>query len=270
MDDPKSQIAPLIHTLCSGAPSAQQQALEAYFTPDASFSHPLCSVPSFSSVGLPVVGEVNSRWVLGCVYKWYKVLSPRVVVGVDGVGSSSNEYMEEGKDRETEEIELRDAMWSNANLHQTLEYNPETQTLFLQLHQQFHLFFVPFFYPTVYLTTILYLARAKDSSEDKYLVKHQEDLYQSAELVKFFWPGGTQIISFWRWIATLFCILGAMAFAPVTWMEEWGWFGNGKDVKRGEKEDGEERETGGCETNRVNDSRREKRRKTINGSGRKN
>ncbi|KAF7896618.1 uncharacterized protein EAF01_009021 [Botrytis porri] len=235
MDDPKSQIAPLIHTLCSGAPSAQQQALEAYFTPDASFSHPLCSVPSFSSVGLPVVGEVNSRWVLGCVYKWYKVLSPRVVVGVDGV-----------------------------------EYNPETQTLFLQLHQQFHLFFVPFFYPTVYLTTILYLARAKDSSEDKYLVKHQEDLYQSAELVKFFWPGGTQIISFWRWIATLFCILGAMAFAPVTWMEEWGWFGNGKDVKRGEKEDGEERETGGCETNRVNDSRREKRRKTINGSGRKN
>ncbi|KAF7959357.1 hypothetical protein EAE96_000977 [Botrytis aclada] len=242
MDDPKSQIAAIIHTLCSGAPSAQQEALEEYFTPDASFSHPLCSVPSFSSVQLPVLGEANSRWVLGCVYKWYKVLSPRVVVGVDEV-----------------------------------EYNPETKTLFLQLHQQFHLFFLPFFYPTVYLTTILYLAPTKDSSENnssasenKHLIKHQEDLYQSAELVKFFWPGGTQIISFWRLIATLLCILGAIIFAPMTWMEEWGWFGNGKDVKRSEKKCGEENETGGRETNRVNGSRGEKRRKTINGSGRKN
>ncbi|KAM0163074.1 hypothetical protein ACHAPG_001446 [Botrytis cinerea] len=242
MDDPKSQITSLIHALCSGAPSAQQQALEEYFTPDASFSHPLCSVPSFSSVRLPVVGEVNSRWVLGCVYKWYKVLSPRVVVGVDGV-----------------------------------EYNSEAQTLFLQLHQQFHLFFVPFFYPTVYLTTIIYLAPTKESSESnssapqtKYLIKHQEDLYQSAELVKFFWPGGTQIISFWRLIATFLCILGAMIFAPMTWMEEWGWFGNGKDSKRGEKEDEEERETGSRDTNGVNSSKREKRRKTMNGSGRKN
>ncbi|KAF7894325.1 hypothetical protein EAF00_007839 [Botryotinia globosa] len=242
MDNPKSQITSLIHTLCSGPPSAQQKALQEYFTPDASFSHPLCSVPSFSSVRLPVVGEVNSRWVLGCVYKWYKVLSPRVAVGVDGV-----------------------------------EYNPETQTLFLQLHQQFHLFFLPFFYPTVYLTTILYLSPIKESaetsasaSETKYLIKHQEDLYQSAELVKFFWPGGTQIISLWRLIATLLCIVGAMMFAPMTWMEEWGWFGNGMDVKRGEKEDGKEHETGGRETNGVNGSRREKRRKTISGSGGKN
>ncbi|TGO32951.1 hypothetical protein BHYA_0277g00110 [Botrytis hyacinthi] len=91
MDNPKSQITSLVHTLCSGAPSAQQKALQQYFTPDASFSHPLCSVPSFSSVRLPVVGEVNSRWVLGCVYKWYKVLSPRIVVGMDRVGEFSHD-----------------------------------------------------------------------------------------------------------------------------------------------------------------------------------
>lgn len=56
----------------------------------------------------------------------------------------------------------------------------------------------------------------------------------------------------------------------MTWMEEWGWFGNGKDSKRDEKEGEEERETGSRDTNGVNGSRREKRRKTINGSGRKN
>lgn len=59
-------------------------------------------------------------------------------------------------------------------------------------------------------------------------------------------------------------------FAPMTWMEEWGWFGNGMDVKRGQKEYGEEHKTGDRETNGVNGSRREKRRKTISGSGGKN
>lgn len=44
-----------------------------------------------------MVGEVNSRWVLGCVYKWYKVLSPRVVVGVDGVGKFSPELLLAGR-----------------------------------------------------------------------------------------------------------------------------------------------------------------------------
>ncbi|APA09050.1 hypothetical protein SS1G_02924 [Sclerotinia sclerotiorum 1980 UF-70] len=252
MDHPKSQIVPIIHTLCSGSPSAQKEALETYFTNDASFSHPLCSVPSFSTVRIPVLGEVDSRWVLWCVYRWYKVLSPRIVVEVDGV-----------------------------------EYNPETQTLFLQIHQIFHLFFVPFFAPTVYLTTILYLTpstgrlqshnhnsfegsstgASESRRRTKYLIKHQEDLYQSTEVVKFFWPGGTKVISAWRLFATLLCISGAIIFAPFTWMQEWGWFGNGWDVKEKKKESrGEVNGVNG--SNGVNGGRRETR--NANGEVRKN
>ncbi|KAI9642296.1 hypothetical protein NHQ30_009098 [Ciborinia camelliae] len=252
MDHPKNQIAPIIHILCSGSPSAQREALETYFVPDASFSHPLCSVPSFSSIKIPVFGEINSRWVLWCVYRWYKVLSPRVKVEVDGV-----------------------------------EYNAETQTLFLQLHQIFHLFFVPFFAPTVNLITVLHLtpspARGADhdssggsstvSSEGrrrtKYLIKHQEDLYQSTEIVKFFWPGGTKVIGFWRLFATLLCIIGAMAFAPITWMEEKGWFGNGWDRKHEKNEAEAKGEGKGDEVNGVNGSKKERRR-MVNGVGRKN
>ncbi|KAB8299137.1 hypothetical protein EYC80_001246 [Monilinia laxa] len=239
MDHPRTQIASIIYALCSGSPSAQKATLETYFTPDASFSHPLCSVPSFSSVELPVLGEIDSRWVLWCVYRWYKVLSPRVRVGIDGI-----------------------------------DYNSETQTLFVQLHQVFHLFFVPFFAPTVNLTTVLHLTPSQRSSSSsdtagssesrrrtRYLIKHQEDLYQSTEVVKFFWPGGTQIIGFGRLIATLLCIVGAIAFAPITWMEEWGWFGNGKDVK-------ERANTNEDEVNGVNGSKREKKR-MVNGVSKK-
>ncbi|QSZ29243.1 hypothetical protein DSL72_003755 [Monilinia vaccinii-corymbosi] len=246
MDHPKTQIAHIMHTLCSGSPSAQKETLETYFTPDASFSHPLCSVPSFSSVTIPGLGEVNSRWVLSCIYRWYKVLSPRVKVGVDGI-----------------------------------EYNSETQSLFVQLHQDFHLFFLPLFATTANLTTIISLTPSPASSPSsdaagssegrrriRYLIKHQEDLYQSTEIVKFFWPGGTQIVGFGRLVATLLCIVGAMAFAPITWMEQWGWFGNGKDVKekgRGDEVDGEEN---GDEVNGVIRSKREKKR-TNHGVGRK-
>lgn len=155
------------------------------------------------------------------------------------------------------------------DLDNDIEYNAETQTLFLQIHQVFHLFFVPFFAPTVNLTAILYLtpsqgpspsSDAAGSSESRrrtrYLIKHQEDLYQSTEVVKFFWPGGTQIIGFGRLFATLLCIVGAIALAPITWMEEWGWFGNGKDVKDQERVNA----VNGDEVSGVNGSKRERRR----------
>lgn len=172
----------------------------------------------------------------------------------------------------------RRAQRSDANQLNDIEYNAETQTLFLQLHQIFHLFFVPFFAPTVNLTTILHLTpstprvsgcHSTGSSEGrrrtKYLIKHQEDLYQSTEIVKFFWPGGTKIIGFWRLVATVLCILGAMVFAPMTWMEEWGWFGNGKDAREKERENGA---IGDGNENGAYNSRRDRSR-SVNGVGRK-
>jgi hypothetical protein len=86
---PERQISHVIHLLTEGSPAEQKDALDAYFLPDASFIHPLCRVPSFSHISLPLIGEINSRWVIWMIYRWYKILSPRIVLNVECDGTSS-------------------------------------------------------------------------------------------------------------------------------------------------------------------------------------
>ncbi|EPE31204.1 hypothetical protein GLAREA_04171 [Glarea lozoyensis ATCC 20868] len=188
MDDPKTQIPSIIKSLTEGSPSAQHHALQTYFHSSASFTHPLCRVPSFSHISLPFVGEINSRWVVGMIYRWYKILSPRIVLDVEVV-----------------------------------EFNKDTDIIFLNIHQIFSLFFVPFYKSNVHLTTVLNLVQLPDPAqraEGKYYIIHQEDLYQTDEVVKFFWPGGSTVIWGFQMFATCMCILGALALAPVTWAAE--------------------------------------------------
>lgn len=73
---PVAEIPHVIHTLCQATPSKQRAALEKYFTPSASFTHPICRTGSFN----------GSRWLIWCIYRWYKVMSPRIELGVDSVG----------------------------------------------------------------------------------------------------------------------------------------------------------------------------------------
>ncbi|KAH6673535.1 hypothetical protein B0J14DRAFT_590959 [Halenospora varia] len=183
MDHPKRQISNVIHLLTEGSPAEQRNTLEAYFLPDSTFTHPLCRVPSFSHVSLPVLGEINSRWVIWMIYRWYKILSPRIVLKIE-----------------------------------CDEFNQKTNILWVEIHQIFSLFFVPFYKSNVHLTTKLHLVHA--SEDNKYYIKSQEDLYQLNEIVKFFWPGGATIIWLWQMFATVMCILGALLFAPLTWMEQ--------------------------------------------------
>jgi hypothetical protein len=72
-----------------GGPLEQRDALEAYFLPDAFFIHPLCRVPNFSRFDLPVIGDINSRWVIWMIYRWYKILSPRIILDVECEGERS-------------------------------------------------------------------------------------------------------------------------------------------------------------------------------------
>lgn len=96
------------------------------------------------------------------------------------------------------------------------EFNQETQTLFVSIHQIFTLFFI--YKANVHLTTKLSLVQ--DNTARKHFIKHQEDLYQTDEVVRFFWPGGNYIIWLFQVVATLTCIGGALALAPITWMEQ--------------------------------------------------
>lgn len=81
--------------------------LQRYFTPSASFAHPFCRTGSYditeyfeggrlervlNSTGMGgVVKEVgNSRGLIGGIYRWYKILSPKIELEVDSVGMFLN------------------------------------------------------------------------------------------------------------------------------------------------------------------------------------
>jgi len=80
-DHPTSTVADaprLIHTLCTAPSAVQRATIETYFTPNASFTHPFCRTGSFP----------GSIWLIIMIYRWYKILSPHIEVGVDSVGAS--------------------------------------------------------------------------------------------------------------------------------------------------------------------------------------
>lgn len=77
MDNPTEEIAGVVHQLCQGTPSEQTEAINAYFTPDASFTHPFCRTGSFD----------GSRNLIHAIYKWYKLLSPKIELNVNSVGT---------------------------------------------------------------------------------------------------------------------------------------------------------------------------------------
>ena len=93
MEDPPAEITQVIHLLTQSPPSLQQATIERYFTPDASFEHPVCRTGSFAinpSFDLGPLGPAsyytNSRWLIKCIYRWYKILSPKIEFEVDSVG----------------------------------------------------------------------------------------------------------------------------------------------------------------------------------------
>lgn len=73
----ETEITQIIHLLTQSLPSTQRATLEKYFLPNASFTHPFCRTGSFE----------GSRWLIWCIYRWYKIMSPRIELGVDSVGT---------------------------------------------------------------------------------------------------------------------------------------------------------------------------------------
>ena len=93
MEDPVAEIPQIIHLLTQSPPSLQQLTIDRYFALDASFTHPFCRTGSFAldpSISIGSYGLLsnytNSRWLIKCIYRWYKILSPRIQLEVDSVG----------------------------------------------------------------------------------------------------------------------------------------------------------------------------------------
>jgi len=99
-----------------------------------------------------------------------------------------------------------------------VEVNHKIQILFVEIQQVFSIFFIPFYKSNVHLTTKLHLEL--NLKDGKYYVSSQEDLYQFNEFVKFVLPGGATVLWLWQLLAATFCVLGALLFAPITWLQQ--------------------------------------------------
>ena len=93
------------------------------------------------------------------------------------------------------------------------------------MHQVITLFIIPVYSVPVSLVTVLRLVRTPSSNSHYppvYLIKSQNDLYQVNEFVKFFSVLHiVHLFAFiWQFIATAFCVLGALIFTPISWLEE--------------------------------------------------
>ncbi|KAH8588032.1 hypothetical protein B0O99DRAFT_377588 [Bisporella sp. PMI_857] len=184
MDHPRCQISHVIKSLTEGSPAEQKQTLESYFLPDSSFTHPFCRIPRFSRNHVPFLGDINSRWVIWIIYRWYRILSPKIVLEV-----------------------------------QSIVFDESLRVLYVEIQQVFCPFFLPFYKSNVHLTTKLRLYQSPHNGN--YYVFSQEDLYQTNEFVKFFWPSGATILYLWQISATMVCVIGSLLLFWVTRTQQW-------------------------------------------------
>ncbi|KAL8698368.1 MAG: hypothetical protein Q9224_001880 [Gallowayella concinna] len=196
MEDPVKEIPQVVHLLTQSPPSIQRATVEKYFTPSASFTHPFCRTGSFE----------GSRWLIWCIYRWYKIMSPRIDINVDGIA-----------------------------------YDEKNLTLYVNIHQNFRIWMVPFFNAPVSLVTVLKLVRhppfsaqpsystpinrydiPTSSEKALYFIQSQNDLYQVNEYFKFFSQFGilSGLLLLGQFVATALCILGATILWPVSWVEQ--------------------------------------------------
>ncbi|KFA48327.1 hypothetical protein S40293_04451 [Stachybotrys chartarum IBT 40293] len=190
------EIAGIVTALTTGSPEEQATALNTYYLPDASFTHPFCRVPSFPTRALPIVGDVDSRLLILAIYKWYKTLSPKIEITVDSA-----------------------------------VFDQRTGLLYVSARQTFALWFVPFYKAPVSLMCRLHLRQrtswvsqetvsrnhlteGRESNalsgpgqeRSKYYIARQEDFYSIPDVIRFLMPvPGPFLWSGWQLFCTFLC-----------------------------------------------------------------
>ncbi|KAK4651486.1 hypothetical protein QC762_603280 [Podospora pseudocomata] len=111
MDHPVNDIKNVIRSLTQGNADEQARTVFKYFAKGASFTHPFCRVPSFKDRQIPFTNTTNldSRAFIIAIYRWYKLLSPRISLSITSVA-----------------------------------FDHKTNTLYVRLNQDFSIWFLPF------------------------------------------------------------------------------------------------------------------------------
>ncbi|KAI0553463.1 hypothetical protein F4679DRAFT_472840 [Xylaria curta] len=214
MEYPEKEISDVIRSLTQGTRKEQENTLNRYFLPDAYFVHPFCRVPSFKSRQIRVPfgsteWTINSRLLVLLIYKWYKIMSPKISLEVDSTA-----------------------------------FDWKTNSLYATIRQTFTIWIVPFslWQANVKLVCLLELAHlpvdktkqplviengfteknrnnnvTNGVSEKRYFIRGQQDHYQTNDMVNFVAPFGSYtFIYLLQLFATFLCAVGAASLWPVT------------------------------------------------------
>ncbi|KAK4032451.1 hypothetical protein C8A01DRAFT_41108 [Parachaetomium inaequale] len=237
MENPAQEIKHVIRTLTQGTPDEQHDAIYRYFASGATFEHPFCRVPSFKNLHVPGVGTFDSRALITAIYRWYKILSPKI------------------------DLEIESCV-----------HDERANLIYLTIFQIFSIWFIPFYRAPVRLVTVLHLApyTASDkgegsppppyhaaqeklhavqvgaepsyaavtsgdapavtsptsttaaessgsgSSPTRYVIAKQQDLYQVNEFVKFVsLAPGSLAATLLQLLVTLVCLAGVVVLGPL-------------------------------------------------------
>lgn len=169
-----SEIEGVIHSLVQTPPDEQAITIRRYFTPNAQFTHPLCRTGSFA----------NSRYLVERIYRWYKILSPKISMTVH-----------------------------------SKTFDTSNMVMYVGITQVFKIWAIPFHHSEVSLVTVLHLEQGRDR---RYYISSQNDLYQTDQWPRFlpFVRLFAWMIPLVQLFATLVCVVSSYAFAPVTWLEQ--------------------------------------------------
>ncbi|KAI0441545.1 hypothetical protein F4803DRAFT_523008 [Xylaria telfairii] len=213
MENPEEEISSVIHALTQGTRDEQEKVLKSLFLPDAYFVHPFCRVPSFQSkqIRVPMSSmewTINSRLLILFIYRWYKIMSPKILLEVDSTA-----------------------------------FDKQTNSLYATVRQTFTIWLVPFslWQANVKLVCLLELAhlpvdknkqplvhqnefvkknRNNNTAgvrEMRYFICGQQDHYQTNDMLKFIAPFGASVLVYlWQLLATLLCVVGTIFLWPVT------------------------------------------------------
>ncbi|KAH7353762.1 hypothetical protein B0T11DRAFT_120473 [Plectosphaerella cucumerina] len=215
MDHPVKEIRTVIKSLVQGSPAEQERAVNAYFLPEASFTHPFCHVPAVAPVTVPLTGghTLSSRWFILMIYRWYRILSPRIDIEIDSV-----------------------------------VHDQKANILYVTMTQIFTFFFLPFYHADPHFTIVLHLEQRPlgpdggplpnpeagavadapagtatvngDAPRMRYFIASQNDHYQVTEWLKFVAPWfGPLLHRGWQLFATLLSVAGALLLAPLSWLD---------------------------------------------------
>ncbi|KAK3897904.1 hypothetical protein C8A05DRAFT_19424 [Staphylotrichum tortipilum] len=239
------EIKQVIRSLTQGSSDEQHDTIYRYFALGAAFEHPFCRVPSIKNLQIPGVGSVDSRVLITAIYRWYKILSPKI------------------------ELEIESCV-----------YDERAKLIYLSIFQVFSIWFIPFHRAPVRLVTVLHLAPSSsspggggtpppppyDAAQEKlhavqegaepsyaavtageasagsgssaptrYVITKQQDLYQVNEFLKFVaMTPGSAVAGFLQLLATLLCLAGALVlgrFVDAVW--PLAKVGEGKEKKQG-------------------------------------